>query len=127
MDAYVSMSANISTFLSAEHINKCMSVKCAYYQMILDGEILCQTWPLLCPVHFCTCVSFKDEKRPSLALAWASALSTQLLCQLSVFVCSCERVGNCERSLREFLGPRDTIGKGLGSETVDFNKATDSK
>lgn len=64
---------------------------------------------------------------PSLALAWAAAPSARLLCQLSVFVCSCERVGNCERSLRESLGPGDTIGKGLGSETVDFNKATDSK
>lgn len=95
--------------------------------MILDGEILCQAWPLLSSVPFCTCVGFRDEKCPSLALAWAAALSAQLLCQLSVFVCSCERVGNCEHSLRESLGPGDTIGKGLGSETVDFNKATDSK
>lgn len=101
--------------------------ECVCYQVVLEGEILFQTWPLLCPVHFCTCISFKDEKRPSLSLAWASPLSAQLLCQLSVFVCSCERVGNCECSLRESLGPGDTIGKGLGSETVDFNKATDSK
>lgn len=102
-------------------------MKCVYYQLILDGVILGQAQPLLCSVHFCPCVSFRDAECPSLALAWAAAPSARLLCQLSVFVCSCERVGNCERSLRESLGPGDTIGKGLGSETVDFNKATDSK
>lgn len=101
--------------------------ECVCYQVVLEGEILFWTWPPLCPVCCCTCISFKDEKRPSLSLAWASPLSAQLLCQLSVFVCSGERAGNCERSLRESLGPGDTIGKGLGSETVDFNKATDSK
>lgn len=45
-------------------------MKYVYYKMILDGEILWQAWPLLCSVHFCTCVSFKDKKCPSLALAW---------------------------------------------------------
>lgn len=93
----------------------------------LSGEVLSQQWPTCCPGHVWPCANSRDGKCPSLSLAWASPLSAQSLCQLSVFVCSCERVGNCERSLRESLGPGDTIGKGLGSETVDFNKATDSK
>ena len=43
--------------------------ECVCYQVVLDGEILFQTRPLLCPVRFCTCISFKDEKRPQLVFS----------------------------------------------------------